>query len=99
MKVLDQSLMGLGVVRSGVPEQAVNPARRRPLSQDGRLQIDRQRGSKPGLWRRGPDAAEIYWNQDTLGIIAVGAKNPRAQPMELTPCPARRLNGPGGVTG
>ena len=41
-KVLDLSLTGLGVVRSGVPEQAVNPARRGPLSQDGRLQIDRQ---------------------------------------------------------
>ena len=35
--------------------------------------------------RRGLDADAIYWNLETLGIIAMGAKTPRAQLMELTP--------------
>ena len=43
-KVLDQSLAGLRVVQSGIPELAVNPARRGPLSQDGRLRVDWHRG-------------------------------------------------------
>ena len=51
--------MGLGVVRSGVPEQAVNPARRRLLSQDGRLQIDRQQGIASLACGGGEDTGEV----------------------------------------